>query len=165
MSDIELHVVININNKKEFRQSAVDYGCKADANMDEMVKKIGIEPDEKPSKHGYEIASMEVKSKSGKTHTIKVGINVTDEGAMVKEAINCYSGAWQDDEWKPETLGQAAFELLCGSNERPSPDTLGFEYADWTYPKDRPVDPQYLIEEKNDENEDEDDELRAAPGL
>jgi hypothetical protein len=161
MSDIELHVTIKITNKEEFKESAVDYGCKTDDALADMVKKIAIEPDEEPSKHGYKIASVDVTSASDENHTVIVGIDIENEEAMINEVRSCFSAAWQDEEWKPDTLGQAAFELLCGSNERPSPDTLGFEYTDWTYPKDRAVNPEYLL----DNNDDNEDDLEIAPGM
>jgi hypothetical protein len=161
MSDIELAVEIKIDNKKEFEQSAVDYGCTADDPMEEMVKKIAIGPDESPEKHGYKITAVNVKSKSGRTHILTVGIDVLDEKKMIDEARNCYQSVWQDEDWKPETLGEASFELLCGSNERPSPDTMGFAYWTWSYPKDRAVNPEYVA----DPSDEEDEELDASPAM
>ncbi len=36
-----------------------------------------------------------------------------------------------DDDYVPETAGDAIFEAWCGCNESPSPDTMGLEIEDW----------------------------------
>jgi hypothetical protein len=147
MTDITIAVTINITNEDEFRQSAVDYGCDNDDNIEEMVERLVISADEPPLDHGYEIRSTDVTAISEKQFSILVSVNVTDEQAMIKEVRNCYSAVWQDSDWKPESLGEAVYELLCASNERPSPDTVGFEFVDQKYLVDQAVDPTTILDE------------------
>lgn len=164
MHEIEVNIDINVTNSKEFIQSAIDYGCSRSDTMEAMVKELVIAPDVSPSEAGYEIVSTEVKSTSKKKHTIVVCLNVIDEERLVKEAIKCYGGCWQDESWHPETIGVALIEIMCASNERPSPDTLGFEFADWTFPKNRPTNPEF-IPARDDEFDVDEDEMERQPGL
>jgi hypothetical protein len=144
MTKITLAITINITNPDEFRQNAVDYGCDKDDDINEMVEQLVISADEPPLDHGYEITSIDVAVVSEKQFNILVSLNVSDEQAMIKEARSCYRNVWQDNEWTPETLGEAAYELLCASNDRPGADILGFEFVDQKYIVDQPANPEFL---------------------
>lgn len=160
MSDIELVITVGIIDRMELLTSAADYRCDPAASYPEKIAHVVVEPDEPPADHGYEIVSIHATTVRRKQCKIKVSINVSDEAKMVAEARKCYAGVWQDDEWKPATLGEAAFELLCASNARPGPVDLGFEFITQTYPRDRKVDPRLLVDESHDED---DDDVHSIP--
>jgi hypothetical protein len=41
------------------------------------------------------------------------------------------SKPWGDEEWVPEDLAEALFEMLLAPNPNPSPSNLGFTVVDW----------------------------------
>ncbi len=144
MSDIELVIVVNITDMDELVVSAADYGCDI-GSIEEKVTRVAVGPDNAPLDHGYEIMTINTTATTTKQFEIAIGINVSDERKMIAEARKCYEGVWQDSEWRPASLGEAAYELLCASNERPGADLLGFEFVSQDYLKDRAVDPEALL--------------------
>lgn len=149
MTDITIAVAIKMIDEDELRKSAIDYGCGDNEDIEEMIEQLIVSPDEAPLDHGYEIKSIDVAPTSDNEFNILITVDVYDEQAMTKEARNCYSAVVGDNDWKPASLGEAAYELLCASNERPSPDLLGFAFAGHKYLVDQAIDPDTIqLEEK-----------------
>lgn len=73
--------------------------------------------------------------------SVTFGVNVLDAEALVTQARLARERVWQDgDSWAPETLGEAAFELLVASNQIPAaPNDLGLEIGEISYPTDAPA--------------------------
>jgi len=70
------------------------------------------------------------------TVTITLDIVVHDPKKLRRLATERYQETWHDEDWRPDSLGEAAFEVLIGSSPGAAPADLGFEINDYAWSGD-----------------------------
>jgi hypothetical protein len=64
-------------------------------------------------------------------YQVYVKTRVFDEDAFWAAAQDVYFETWGQEDWEPDNLEEALYELVLASNSNPSPSNLGFEIVDW----------------------------------
>lgn len=73
------------------------------------------------------------RSWGGDAFTLTVHGQVADYELFERLTVAAYRRCWFDDDWRPRTIDEAAFELLAASNESPSPDECGFHFDGYRF--------------------------------
>lgn len=98
----------------------------------QALRVVGVCPENPPVDAGYEIEHTQVaKLSEDNQYQLYVRAIVHDEEQFLREAKDCYVGAWQDKSWVPATLSEALYEIILASNANPSPDECGFSIVKW----------------------------------
>jgi hypothetical protein len=101
--------------------------------LPEALRSLCVWPAEAPADVGYVLdAGTEVTplAEAG-TYQLTVNATVRNEAGVVTAAQIAFFETWGDEEWVPEDLAEALFEMLLASNPNPSPSNLGFTVVDW----------------------------------
>lgn len=138
MTAIRFDVLINVVDQTKLAKGteALGYDVEPDDVL-EMLELTVTNADKAPLDTGFEITEKRVVGHDAEHQfTLTVWLTVNDEAAFIAEAKTRYNECWGDDDWTPDTLGEAAYEILVGSNAGETPDVLGFEIMNVTYPAD-----------------------------
>lgn len=97
-----------------------------DAAPREIVEEILINPPRAPLDDGYEIRTRAVRDVGFGRFVLDLEAEIFDEAGFLAAARSAYAKAWNED-FEPENLGEALYEIVLGSNASPSPLEIGFE--------------------------------------
>jgi hypothetical protein len=142
MTEVRFLVDINLVTPDDLREAAQDRGYSGAADdIAEMIDVVVINAEKAPLDTGFEIISSPVRESSKESvYTIDFHLRITDEVAFVTEARRRYLACWGQDDWIPESLSEAGYEILVASNGNPeSPLDIGFEIAGTKYYADAPL--------------------------
>lgn len=118
-------------------ESAQDLDSEAET-VEESLRVLCVYPEAAPVDSGYELVDgTEVtRLPESNLYQVYVKARIFDEIAFRAAAKDAYFENWGQEDWEPETLAEALYELVLASNPNTSPVDLGFEIVDW-----RPLDP------------------------
>jgi len=135
---VAIDIALNIN-ETTLRSYLANYNDPVSADaIEKVIAASVIRPDETPESQGYRIVSSRAERQTARSHyLLRVDAVITDPAKVTREDVNCYRAIWQDANWRPESYGEALFEIMVASNSTPSPDVAGYEIVDYGYPIDR----------------------------
>jgi len=107
--------------------NSLNRGVAVAAPVDELIRTILLAPVDAPAANGYEITSATVTSLGLNRYRARVEADVRDGDALVEAARASYEDSWGIDDWSPETLGAALYELAFAANVVPAPADVGIE--------------------------------------
>jgi hypothetical protein len=163
MSEVRFLVKIDVSDFDQLREAAEERGYDGAADdIAEIIDVVVINAEKAPVDTGFEIVSSPVASAGQENaYHIDFHLRITDEAAFVTEARRRYLACWGQDDWLPESLSEAGYEILVASNGNPeSPLDIGFEIAGTKYYADLPLSPG-VIALFSDDNVSE----LAVPGM
>lgn len=147
MSEVRFVVKIDVANPDDLLEAAQERGYEGAADdIAEIVDVVVINAEKAPVDTGFEIVSSAVtKGADEKAYEIDFHLRITDETAFIMEARRCYFACWGQDNWLPEGLSEAGYEILVASNGNPdSPVDIGFEITGTNYYADLPLSPAVI---------------------
>ena len=153
MTEVRFLAQINLLTADDLRAAAKERGYSGAADdIAEMIDEVVVNADKAPVDTGFEIVSAAVRKAVEKDRwVIDFHLRIMDELAFVKEARSRYLSCWGDNDWMPDSLSEAGYEILVASNGNPeSPLDLGFEIADTKYYADAPLSPAVVAAFSND---------------
>jgi hypothetical protein len=162
MSEVHFIVKIDIADQEVFIQAARDRGYEDETDdFPEMIELVVINPDRPPLDKGYEIVRSTATKGAGETnYEIDFHLRITDQVAFIGEVRRCWNSCWGDNDYLPESLAEAGYEILVASNANPeSPLDLGFEITGTKYYADMPLSHEVTTLYSDGENE------PAVPGI
>lgn len=162
MSEVRFVVKIDVANPNDLLEAAQERGYEGTADdIAEIVDVVVINAEKNPVETGFEIVSSAVtKGADERGYEIDFHLRITDETAFITEARHRYFACWGDDDWLPEGLSEAGYEILVASNGNPdSPLDIGFEITGTKYYADLPLSPAVRQAFSDDLSE------PAAPGM
>jgi hypothetical protein len=80
-------------------------------------------------------------------YSLTTVVRVHNPRALRADAQDCYEACWGDADWRPSSMGEAAYEVLLASNANPSPCDMGFEFIETHYAGDVAYEPDVLTED------------------
>jgi hypothetical protein len=138
---IEVVVAISVD---ELRAYLADYGETPTPDTTEnLIVQAIVRPDVTPLDCGYRLLNKTAEiDPNSQRYIIRINAEVFDLHRVAVTARECYQTTWQDDDWRPKTLGEALFEILIASNQSPSPDIAGYEIIEHSAPIDHDLTPK-----------------------
>lgn len=115
-------------------ESARDINDEAEVEtVEEALRVLCVYPGAAPVDSGYELVEgTEVARRVEPTlYQVCVKARVFDKDAFVAAAQDAYYESWGQEDWEPDNLEEALYELVLASNPNPSPSDLGFEIVEW----------------------------------
>lgn len=110
-----------------------------DAGKAVIVEEILVNPPQAPLDAGYEIRTKTVRDVGLGRFVLDLEAEILDEAQFLTAARSAYANAWSE-EFEPENLGHALYEVVVASNASPSPVEIGFEIVTYDY-RGEPVAP------------------------
>lgn len=97
-----------------------------EATQSDIVEEALINPPEAPLDTGFEIRTHAVRDVGFGRFVLALEAEIFDEARFLAAASRAYAKAW-NEEFEPENLGEALYEIVLGSNASPGPIEIGFE--------------------------------------
>lgn len=147
MPEVRFVVNINVVNSGHLLEAARERGYEGTVDdIAEIIDVVVINAEKAPVDTGFEIVSSVVApAAQEKAYEIDFHLTITDESAFIAEARRRYFSCWGDNDWLPESLSEAGYEILVASNGNPeSPLDIGFEIAGTKYYADLPLSPNVI---------------------
>lgn len=98
----------------------------SDAAACDVVEEVLINPPEAPLDAGYELTARTVRDVGFGRFVLNQEAVIHDEARFLAAVRSAYAKAW-NEEFEPEDLGHALYEIVVASNASPGPVEIGFE--------------------------------------
>lgn len=103
-----------------------------DATQIEVFEEILVNPPGAPLDDGYEIGRRAVRDVGFGRYVLDLEAEIVDEARFLAAVRSAYAKAWSED-FEPENLGHALYEIVVASNASPGPVEIGFEIITHEY--------------------------------
>lgn len=140
MIHLRFDVTIKVVDESLLRQRATEKAVSAGERVDGMslgraILLLAIEPERPPKEHGFEIGrgTRVVPGDWQGSFRIVFELIAYEHEELIGESRRRRKACWQDDDWWPETLEEAAYEVLIGSSAADAPQDLGIEIIGWRH--------------------------------
>lgn len=147
MSEVRFIVKIVVADPDDLFEAAQERGYDgAVDDIGEIIDLVVINAEKAPVDTGFEIVSTAVtKGAQEKAYEINLHLRIVDETSFITEARRRYFECWGEDDWLPEGLSEAGYEILVASNgNSESPLDIGFEIVGTNYYADLPLSPAVI---------------------
>jgi hypothetical protein len=120
------------------KRSACQWNSALSKNLtvEDALRVLCVNPSTAPGMVGYQVADVAVSASgsndAGYDVELAVKGRLLDEAPFLAEAKDVYCENWGDEQWEPESMEEAFYELVLASNASPTPSDVGYSIVNWT---------------------------------